>query len=187
MEFSWKIAILAAFGNMCFCVAQYLMQQWELAHGHIKPRHSIIRGTDQKFLHWQDFSTQTWGDFIGLALVWGGFWHLKTSEIFWPVFAVFAILGSLGFTYMCTRPDHKPDWGWPADKQMSFGGGLHVLYFGLSLAAAGTCIWKMIDGTLSDVPSIVTLIGGAIWIAAAITDFAKGRFDPLKITTRPRQ
>ncbi len=182
MELSYIVVFKWFFFNLVMCLLQFLTQDEERIRGRIPPRHSIIKGTDQKFLYWEDFSTQTWGDIAGLGLVWVAFGHVWKclAPTNWILAFGTALLGSFGFWLSCVRPQHKPDWGYPSAGKISLGGLVHLVYFGASLAVATIGIGVTIYGILQGIPLLLFIVGSTIWIAAAIDDFVKGRFDPRK-------
>lgn len=77
---NWSILFLIIVLNSLFCFIQYLVEKFEEKTEKIPLRHSIIPGTNQKFLYWEDFYTQTYGDFLGLVWIANGFAHLIVEK-----------------------------------------------------------------------------------------------------------
>jgi|GEM_PF-940942 len=180
----WKIFLFSLGVNTIMCLLQFFIQEVEKGDGKLPRRHSIIPGTDQKFLYWQDFYTQTYGDLIGLMLVLNGFLHifnrLRNAEIF--IFAVIGLIAMIAFFAPRLSKNHKPSWGEPRAGQISFGGFVHSFYSSLLSAMSCLCLWSIITGRMAGVLLWLTLVGGIIWVVALIMDTISGNFDPLKIT-----
>jgi hypothetical protein len=66
MEFSWTIAVAVLLVNWFVMGLMFMLQQCDR---NMPERHSIIPGTRQKFLYFQDFWTMTWGDAVGVGLI----------------------------------------------------------------------------------------------------------------------
>lgn len=187
MELRFDYLLVSFLCNLGICLAQFAIQELDRREGAIMARHSLIPGTHQKFLYWQDFSTQTWGDMLGLGLVWVAFAHIKhmITPLGWVMLTGIGLASAVAFWAMCTRSTHKPDWGYPRMAQTSAGGSTHLVYFGTSTAFAVACLPYIIGGALKDWPLALFLIGSVIWTAAACVDWAAGRFEKLKPIVPP--
>ncbi len=180
---NWNVFLIVLVINTALCLLQLLAERIDVARGTIPSRHSLIPGTSQKFLYWEDFYMQTYGDLLGLVWVMNGFAQLlvagKISYFMWFVFALFAILGAYMALKSCLSKEHKPDWGYPEIGKISLGGISHVPYFGIQLAMGVVCLIKAFTGDLNGLPLITTIGGVVIIIAMAIMDWKSGHFDPL--------
>lgn len=181
----WKIFLIVVLINSLLCLAQYVVQKIDRKRGRISPRNSIIPGTEnQKFLYWQDFYNQTYGDFLGLVWVMNGFVQLlvigQISLVDWTIFIIIAIVSALAFLYLNLQDAHKPDWGYPKQGEVSLGGYVHLLYFGIMLAMAVIDVIKMINGSMSGLIFWTTVGGMVIYLITTIFEIKAGHFDPLK-------
>ncbi len=178
---NWSLLIAVVLLNVPFCLLQLGAQMVEKRRGNILPRGTIIPGSaGQKFLYWQDFLTQTWGDFICLPLVAFGFFSCELSSWELYVFLAIIMITIPVMIAVCTSPNHKPDWGFPGGKAVGLGGAAHTPYFAIYTAISVLCIIKIIEGQLTGWPLAISLIGGAGWIALEIGDFLLGHLDPIK-------
>ncbi len=183
---NWSILFLVIVLNSLFCFVLYLIEKFEEKTGKIPLRHSIIPDTNQKFLYWEDFYTQTYGDFLGLVWIVNGFVHLIVEEKIanweWIIFLSFAILMMLVFVKSTLKSkSHKPDWGYPAEGKISLGGASHLPYFGALSSMALICLINMVGGDMKGVVLWTTLAGGIFYIATVIADIKTGHFDQLKL------
>jgi hypothetical protein len=182
MDINLSVIIGVFFANSGACLLQCLSQEIDLRRGKILPRGSTIPNTDQKFLHWQDFETQTWGDLIGLAAVQIAFVQLAMAGYIsvqvYAVLGVVSIVSAIGFAVLNMRQNHKPDWGYPEAGKISLGGISHLPYFGVNIAIACADIFYLLTGKLEGELMWIALAGGAIYIASMITDIRVGNFDP---------
>jgi len=171
--------------NTVLCLTQYLVEQADHKNNRIAPRHSIIPKTKQKFLYWEDYYAQTYGDFLGLVWIMNGFAHLvvqgQITTAQWIVFGVVSFLAALIFLLVNLKPGHKPDWGWPSEGYISRGGLSHLPYFGINAGMVTVCVINMINGKMTGYLLWTTLLGGAIWTIATIYDWRAGHFDGVKI------
>jgi len=168
----------------------FLIQQFELKRDKIAPRHSIISGTKQVFLHWQDFYLQKLENTIFLSAVFVIFWHLwvftgylSLSNVIIGIAIMLA--NATIFLIICAKgKEHKPDWGFPAAGKISVGGWYHVIYQSFGVGAVALCAWHIfITGYLT---------GWAVWMfffflagfaLSLIMDIRAGHFAKLKKTT----
>ncbi|MHB8904050.1 MAG: hypothetical protein ACYC40_03030, partial [Patescibacteria group bacterium] len=118
--------------NTALCFMQYLCQRIDIGRNKIASRHSTIPGTNQRFLHWQDFYMQTYGDLLGLVWLMNGFANLLMSgKIYatdWIIFSVVMIFAISATLKVCLANNHKPDWGYPSIGKISLGGISHLPY-----------------------------------------------------------
>ncbi len=184
---NWKILLIVVIVNTLLCLLQYVVQQIDVRKGRIQRRGTFIPGTNQKFLYWQDFKAQAYGDFIFLPLlayVFSVNWSTviapffgSTAIVFFITFAVFAAV-TMGF--VCTLPGHKPDWGYPKPGKISWGGFSHLPYFGIYCAIALYLVITMIQGKLTGLNLALVIIGGAGYAITWIVDLFEGNFEKLK-------
>lgn len=181
MEFSWLILGVVFLTNLCWIGVMYALQQIDK---NLPPRHSIIPGTNQKFLYMQDFYTMFWGDMIGVTLIANAFVHLAVNSHValweWIVFILITVVDGFRFMKMCLTQNHKPDQGFPEIGKVSWHGLSHLPYHGAGVAMALFAIWHIITGELRGSVMYVALVGGTIYVASFITDIKTGNFDPLK-------
>lgn len=129
----------------------------------------------------QDFYTMTWGDLIGLALIFNAFAHLVVAgRVNLWVAAAIAVAGGLLFMAMCLSGSHKPDYGYPAVGAISLAGYLHLVYFGVGLSAGLMCAWAIVTGDLRGPVMWVAIAGGALYLGTFVLDITSGNFEPLK-------
>lgn len=177
MEFSWTLAATAVGLNLFWISAMFMAQHLDKS---LPPRNSLIPGTRQKFLYANDFWTMTYGDVVGVSLIWVAFSHVAVNwfgAYTWMFFWAVAFLVALNFMRMCLKADHKPDWGYPAQGEISLGGYLHLPYFGFSVVAGVWCLGLVRE------PGIVLMIylaGAVIYIICFVLEIKSGNFDPLK-------
>lgn len=183
-------------------VAFHLLIRWlqnnDVAAGLIPPRWSTIIGTAQRFLYMQDFHTMTWGDLVGLSMVWSA--SLTGASSGWSnsraltgamvilLGATIGLMAGMLFHQMCLRPDHKPDYGFPSPGKSSTAGLVHSVFFGLSFWVGTTGLlffimfWKEIqlhyNATLL---AWVYAVGFIIWLAAGLADLRAKKFEPLRL------
>jgi hypothetical protein len=183
MNWNWHVFFCAVIINTVLCLMQFMFQTLDRKRRKIAARNSIIPGTKQRFLYWQDFYTQTYGDFLGLVWVMNGFAHLLINEKMdgplWIIFMLVFFIAGMVVPIVCLANDHKPDWGFPKIGVISLGGISHLPYFSLNAAMTIICLFHAVTGTLSGILLITTVIGGAVIIIAAIVDLNAGHFDPL--------
>lgn len=184
MEWNWDIFLRVAIINSALCFLQYCFQEIDFLAGRISERHSLIPGTKQKFLYWQDFYMQTYGDFLGLVWVMNAFGHLFStgtiSLFLWAVFIVVFVFSTVLVLLSCLKMDHKPDWGYPRPGKISLGGLSHVPYFALQAAMGIVCLISIITGQLRGPVMWMALFGGLVIAAMSFADKKSGHFDPLK-------
>ncbi|MEK7541147.1 MAG: hypothetical protein AAB529_02860 [Patescibacteria group bacterium] len=182
MDFSWTILLVVVLVNSLWMAAMFATQQLDKS---LPPRNSVIPGTNQKFLYFQDFWTMTWGDAIGVALINTAFVHLAVNGCLgvghWLVFATLVIAFSLGFAKMCMGQNHKPDMGFPATGEISPIGILHLPYFGFGMVAGAFCISFVFTGDLRGPVFYVGFGGAAFYALCFVAEVKSGNFDPLKI------
>jgi hypothetical protein len=170
--------------NSALCLIQFCCQEIDRRRGKIASRHSFIPGTNQKFLYWQDFYMQTYGDFLGLVWVMNGFAHLlvadKINFWMWILFGAIMITAAMLCLMSCLDKKHKPDWGYPSAGKVSLGGASHIPYFSLNCAMAVVCLIGIISGDLSGAVLWTTIAGGAFILLMAVADSAAGHFAPLQ-------
>ncbi len=179
MEFLLILAVVLAI-NTVGVISILLAQDTD---ANLPVRHSLIPGTNQKFLYIQDFWTMTWGDLYGVPLFVNAFVHLVKREIIylWWAIPIGAVV-TLGFLVMCLGKNHKPDYGFPATGKISLAGKLHLFYFGMGWGAGLVALWSLFvtgDSPL-DIIAWVGLAGAGFYLACFGAEFASGNFDQLK-------
>ncbi|KKW42123.1 MAG: hypothetical protein UY92_C0010G0039 [Candidatus Magasanikbacteria bacterium GW2011_GWA2_56_11] len=184
MEFSISTFNLVMLANVLACTLQFQVQRVDARYGRIPPRHSLIPGTSQEFLYWQDFHTQTWGDCLGLGLIWVTFAHYVEAglmtPILWVGFAVIAVVDAVSFRRLCLSKRHKPDWVFPSTGTMSAGGWTHLPYHGIGMAAAAASLWLTATRCNNLVILVIFAAGVLTYSAAFAVDVITGHFDPLR-------
>lgn len=198
MEPSWMLAFMVAMINF-LCIG--LMIETQYLNKSMLPHGSTIPGTEQKFLHWQDFYCQSVGDTLGLSLLQIAFAYFVADNNLhqgvWVGFAAVAAFDAVFFTRMCLGKNHKPDYGYPRTGEVSISGALHSVYHGVNMAIAVTMAGALVATVLQQewlspylLPVLpfwgicVGLIGGAIWLVSMRIDFVVGNFDQLKLTEK---
>jgi hypothetical protein len=169
--------------NSMACLLQFLFQEIEKTNGKIPKRGSLIPGTKQKFLYWQDFHVQTFGDFLGLLFIANGFIHLAISGMsstLWIVFIASGIIFGGLFLKSALSYNHKPDWGFPAPGKISLGGIIHLPYFAILSGMSTVCLITMINGQMKGCLLWSTLGGGIFYVIIFLIDIKKGHFDAIK-------
>lgn len=177
----WLTLALVVIANTTALAGMWLIQKWMKRSGRIPARHSLIPESTQKFLYFEDFRTQLWGDSLGLPFVGAAFvWLIINSQANAYQIGLALILGveatSL-FSYQCLSWRHKPDWGYPDIGEISWGGGAHLVYFFFYIVASSAVLWSIINGTLSGLPMWLALAGGGFYIATYVADLRAGVFD----------
>jgi len=181
MLFSWRLFLLAVGCNSLLVFLQFYVQRLE-SRCHLIPRRwSIIPGTKQKFLYWQDYYTNTWGDLLGLVWLMNGIFHLLGAgsiSIFQLFMALFmaVLITLLCWGYWLGR-QHKPDWCFPAINETSMSGRFHLAYFGLMVGLAYLCILSAFFGRLTGAPLYLVVIGSLIWFFTIWLDSRAGHFE----------
>jgi len=180
---NWTTLCFALAVNTVLCLLQFLFQERDKNRGTIAPRHSKIPGTEQKFLYWQDFYTQAYGDLFGLPFVMNCFLVIFPSLNNWEMlaFAILCILSAIAFFVPRLAKDHKPSWGEPTIGKISSGGYVHSFYFSLLSAMTIVCLWAMVTGKINnDAIILSTIVGIGIWTVTCIMDIVSGNFASLK-------
>ncbi|MCB9803056.1 hypothetical protein H6761_03560 [Candidatus Nomurabacteria bacterium] len=179
----WKLLFASFILNTLAICAMLIVQWCESTSGVIRPRHHIIPSTKQKFLYWQDFYCQKWGNVWGMPLMLYPTMFLYKYNCLdsWSLlFALLAILATRAFFKECTKKTHKPDWGYPKPGEHSFSGTLHLTYFGFYIFVVITSIYSMIRGYLVREEIFVFFLGATIYIATWVKDVRSGNFAKLE-------
>lgn len=181
MEFSWTILAVVVLLNLAWIGVMFAAQQTDKS---LPPRHSIIPGTNQKFLYMQDFWTMTWGDLVGVAMINTAFAHLAMNGYFgmwhWITFAALVFAFSAQLAKVGMNQGHKPDMGFPEIGKISWIGILHLPYYGIGVAAGIFCAWFIFTGDLHGLVLYVGLHGAVFYALCFIAEVQSGNFDPLK-------
>jgi len=167
--------------NLLWMVAMFAAQQFDKK---LPRRHLIIPWTNQKFLYMQDFWTMTWGDLIGVPLIWVAFIHLAVYRHLgiwhWLCYLALAVIVSAIFLKMCLSSKHKPDMGFPRLGRISRTGIIHLPYFGFGVTSAIFCLWFIITGELWESVLLVGLGGALLYAHCFVADIVSGNLAPLK-------
>jgi len=167
--------------NSFWMVVMFVAQQLDKS---LPARHSIIPGTNQKFLHFQDFWTMTYGDAVGVSIINVAFIHLAVAGFLgvwhWVIFLAMIFALAAGFAKMCMSQGHKPDMGFPDIGKISLIGILHLPYFGFGIVAGAFCVWFIFTGDLRGPVLYTGLLGAAIYAVFWGLEVRSGNFDPLK-------
>ncbi len=177
---NWTIFLVVVLLNTALCLLQYGAERIDRKRGKIAKRHSIVPGANNKFLYWEDYYTQTYGDLLCLVWVMNGFAHLlitgRISATQWLIFFIVKIIAITIFLYLNLKPGHKVDWGWPTEGKISLGGFSHLPYFGGLSAMSVICLINIISGELNGLLLYSTLIGGLSYIVTIMADIKSGHF-----------
>jgi len=177
MEFSWTICVAAIMANLAWILVMFVAQQLDKS---LPPRNSIIPGTHQKFIYVQDFWTMTWGDIVGVSLIWVAFFHVVVNwfgPYCWVFFWLVSLIVAWYFMQMCLSTNHKPDWGYPEIGKISMSGYLHLPYFGCSVVAGVWCLGLF---TVPGIVLVIYLTGLAIYGLCFLLEIRSGNFDSLE-------
>lgn len=182
---NWTVLAVAIAINSLLCLIQYLFEQRDKRRGIIEPRHSIIPGSDdQKILYWEDFHTQTYGDFLGLVWIMNCFLNLWTNgQITMIDVLILVIFGGVSvylFIINKLNPKSKPDWGKTLDGKLTVGAISHFPYFALLSGMSAVCLTNMILGQVTGWLLVTTIIGAIFYGITVLLDFTSGNFSLLK-------
>lgn len=181
MDFSWEILLGVVIVNSVWIGAMFLAQELDIS---LPPWRSIIPGTNQRFLHIQDFWTMTLGDNAGVPLINTAFVHLvmngRLGMWHWIAFGWLVLAFMVQFAKMCLGSNHKPDMGFPAAGKISLVGIVHLPYYGIGMAAGVFCIWFIFTGDLRGPVLYVGLAGALVYAFSFVAEIKSGNFDPLK-------
>lgn len=192
------VVLLGLFPTTCFHAMIRWLQNDDAVNGLLPPRGSTIPGTAQRFLHMQDYHTKTWGDLVGLSMVWSaslasisGGWsasHALTGSIIIMLGAFIGLTAGTLFHQMCLKPDHKPDYGFPQAGKSSAAGLTHSVFFGFSFWIGSTGLlffivfWQEIGRDYSaPLLAWIDAVGLAIWLVAGLIDLRTKKFEPIKL------
>lgn len=178
MELSWLIFALVMAANTLYVGAVMMAQALDKS---LPARHSIISGTNQKFLYVQDFWTMTYGDLFGIPLITNAFVHLAVRDaanLLWLLLV--AALSAAIFAKICLGKSHKPDYGFPQTGKISFAGILHLFYFGMGIGAVVACLWSLFEGRLTGLVLWLAVLGAAAYAVCFAAELRSGNLDPLK-------
>lgn len=173
--------IIPVLVNTVLCLPQLLAEKVEQKMGRMPRRHSIILGAKQKFLCWEDYYCQTYGDLLGLVWVMVVFFSIitKLTNYEWLSFGILCLVSFVIFLVPRIKKDKRPTWG-ESDGKISIGGYIHGVYFSLTLAMTIICLYGMVVGKLNLMDIVFVIVGIVIWIIACLMDVLVGNFAPLK-------
>lgn len=167
--------------NTLIIAMMLLAQFFESSSGKLLTRNENIRGSEQKFLYWQDFYCQKWGCGLGLPLILYVFlenigdWHHINANI-----VALSLVLSAAFLIICLSDKHKPDWGFPKARMISVGGIIHLCYLCFYFFTTSSVLWWIFKGQVNFLDSIIFLLGASIYVFNWRKDIKAGHFDPLK-------
>jgi hypothetical protein len=167
--------------NIFFWVAMLAVQKWLARSGRIPAR-------SPKFFYLWDFHSSGWGDLVGVTLI-----NVGVSSVIAQTWnpekwlyivgaCIFGLTVTAAFQYSCTRPSHKPDWGYPAEGITSVGGWFHLSYFGFQYIFGFfgllLVIHTVFNGGLESIlfPFLIGIIGVVIFYISIFLDFKQGNF-----------
>lgn len=166
--------------NFSYICLMYLAQ---IEDRNLPDQHSVIPGTEQRFLYMEDFYTMTYGDIVGVFLIAVVFCHLIESHYItanqWIIFAVVAVVSAGCFLNMCMAINHKPDQGFPDIGQISRHGLVHLPYFGVAIAMSALSWSHFLLGNIRGSLMWMGLFGGTEYLVCVAMDIAAGNFNLL--------
>ena len=177
MKFSWTFYTIAVAGNLFWIMLMFLAEFFDKT---LPEQNSIIPNTNQKFLYMKDFWTFSWGDPVGVSLIWAAFLHIVIYRFeirHWLVFCVLSVFFMIGFAAACLAKDHRPNMRYPDTGKISWNGILHLPYFGLGAAASIFCIWLI---AFPGVVLLLFLFGVAFYLVCFYLEIQSGNLEPLR-------
>jgi len=181
MEFSWTILAVVFVANLFWVGVMFAAQQLDKS---LPPRHSLIPGTNQKFLYMQDWYTMKYGDVVAVPLIVNAFVHLVAlgyiSGVQWAITFMLSLLLTIIGIKSCLGPGHKPDQGFPEAGKISLQGKLHMPYFGIGWSMGLVSFYHLVIGHVSGPVLWLGLFGAVFYIAMLGMEFKSGNFDSLK-------
>lgn len=171
--------ILALLVNSIFLFSMLLSQ----CFGNLPTRGSLIPGTKQPFLYWQDFHCQKYGNAVGMPLMLATFIKVYANDQelhWWALYIGIGLLATIIFTIMCLSKDHKPDWGFPAKGKINLGGIIHLIYFWFYVSIISFTLFHWTKLTANDWS--IFFAGLIIYAISWWKDVKSGNFDPLKLS-----
>lgn len=182
MEVLLVTLVIVAVLNWIYIQGMLMLQSFDAEARLLPPRHSIIEGTNQRFLYIQDFWTMTWGDIGAVPFIWTAFMHLALqNKLNWVAMGIIGTIAIWLFRSICFRPEHKPDYGFPAPKLVSTAGFFHVLYMGAGVGAGITCLINLCMGKLTGLAMWVGIAGGVLYGITFLLDVVSGNLDSLHV------
>lgn len=183
MNMGFKVAILAVLTNTGYVGLMYLAQQIDVWRGKMPKRHSIIAGTNQRFLYMTDWHV-LWGDYFSLSLIHMIFldlvWNEKISPLQWQILGTVAVADLIIFLCLCLLPSHKSDQGYPAPGKISLNGLLHLPYHGYFVGVTALVFWHLALGNLEWWPILTFSVGVLSYAFCFAEDLRIGNFDKIK-------
>jgi hypothetical protein len=175
--------IVGGLFNVAFWMVMLATQKWLSRTGRIPAQTS-------KFFYLWDFHSSGWGDLFGVTLI-----NIGVSAVIaqvwnpgaWPYVlgaCLFGIAVTVAFQYSCTRPSHKPDWGYPVAGKTSIGGWIHLVYFGFQYTFGFFGLLLVINTGFAGgfgsivLPFFIGIGGAVIYYLSIALDFKQGHFAP---------
>ncbi|HCC59730.1 MAG: hypothetical protein A2402_02665 [Candidatus Staskawiczbacteria bacterium RIFOXYC1_FULL_37_43] len=174
MKFSWTFYTIAVAGNLFWIMLMFLAEFFDKT---LPEQNSIIPNTNQKFLYMKDFWTFSWGDPVGVSLIWAAFLHVAVYRFelrHWSVFCVLSIFFMADFAMIGLAKEHKPNTRYPCAGKLSWNGILRLPYSGITASASVFCVWLLPN------PGIATLLfvsGGAFYLVCFLSDINSGNLE----------
>lgn len=174
--------ILIILANTALCFAQFGAEKIDQKRGKIPLRHSLIPGTKEKFLHWEDYYSSTYGDLLGMPLVIYGFYqlipHLSSYELI--SFGPLCIVSNIFYLAPRLLSVRRISWGEPAIGKISLGGYVHSFYFALLLSMLMMCFYGALTHKITSPTTWMVVLGISIWGAFFMADIRSGHFKDSK-------
>src|SRR3989338_1089160 len=174
----YSIVFIAILANVLLWGSMWLAERYEAKHGFIPGRKSIDE-EGNGFLYLHDWSTASWGDYIGFTLIDIG--AVATLTMFWdtPMLATVAVGGIIiasAFYFYSICDSHRPDSSFPSVGKVSLSGKFHLLYYVVQASLGLWAIGALFAFDLSLEVFLITLLGGTVYVIAFLNDFRLRRF-----------
>lgn len=172
------IPFLAVLANIAFWLAIFFAERYEVRRGLI-PERKKRDAEGEGFLYMNDYSTASWGDYIGFSLI--DFGATVGLAIFWQHEAV-AIAGVGGFLvtlifyFYHGRTIHRPGSLFLVQGRMSRCGKVHTMYYFVHATIAIWSLYALFVLPLPPEAMYPILLGGAIYLVAFLNDCRLRRF-----------
>lgn len=170
--------IIAVVGNVLFWLAMFFIERYEARRGLIPKREKRDK-QGKGFLYLNDYSTASWGDYVGFSLVdLGAAAGLAT---FWANEAI-AIAGAGGllvtliFYFYSEKTTYRPGSLFSIRGKMSQTGKVHAVYYFVQATVAVWSLYALFALPLPSKAMYPILFGVIIYIVAFLNDCRLHRF-----------
>lgn len=180
----YLVGSLAVLFNFILWFTMFFTQTWESKTGRIPARKKHNRqNPENSFLYIQDFWTNgPFGDLIGISLV-----DISVAvTIYQTFFSIWMIIPLpvviflvFKFYKNCTKPKHKPDWGY-LKTGITWGGRTHLGYTVLQGMVIAFGLIFLVLSKMTGIFLAMFFGGFAVWVIGFFIDKKTGRFAPLK-------